>query len=186
MKTQIIFFLSMALTMTGCIVDDNTPGPQGPQGPQGPEGAPGESGYIFEYEGVNFTAPNYEVLLDYPQDFQPLDSDVNLTYLLWGVETINGEDVLIWRLLPQTIFTQFGLLQYNYDFTKYDVRLFLDGDFSLDQLTANETDAWVVRVVIVPGSFWNAGGKLNASDYYAVAKTLGLPDLTVQSKIINR
>ncbi|MDX1627695.1 MAG: collagen-like protein [Fulvivirga sp.] len=178
-----ILSLLSLLTFSSCFVGDPGPvgpvGPRGPQGPAGPQGEPGESGFVFEWENVNFTAPEYQEFLAYPQDFEPLNSDVALVYFLWGVENIEGEDVEIWRQLPQTLLTENGTLQYNYDFTKYDVRLFLDADFSLDLLTANDTDEWIVRVVVVPGDFWNTSGRkaIDFSDYYEVKEKFGLPDI---------
>ena len=170
------FSLSIFALFSSC-VDEGPIGPMGPQGPQGPagnDGAPGESGYVFEYEDINFTASNdYAVLLEYPNDFEGLDSDVALVYFLWAVDDSGTE---IWRQLPQTIFTEFGILQYNFDFTKFDVNLFLDADFNLDFLGAGDTDSWVARVVIVPGDFWNSG-RIDFSDYHQVKEALGLPDL---------
>lgn len=174
--TALLLSLNACLLGTGPEGPVGPRGPQGPQGPEGPEGAPGESGYVFEWEDINFTAPDYEVFLAYPDDFEPLDSDVAIVYLLWGVETIDGEDVEIWRQLPQNILTENGILQYNFDFTKYDVRLFLDAEFSLDELTAIDTDQWVARVVVVPGDFWNTG-RIDFSDYHEVQEILGLPEL---------
>lgn len=159
-------------------------GPMGPQGPQGPQGAAGESGYVFEYENVNFTSPDYEVFLTFPNDFEVLTSDVVLTYFLWDVQTIDGQEVDVWRQLPQVLFTEFGTLQYNFDFTIYDVRLFLDGNFSLDLLPASYTDQWIVRVVIVPGDFVN--GRVDLSNYNDVKEMLGLPEFSHRSKVIKR
>lgn len=182
-----ILSVILVLFLNACYVGPDGPpgpvGPRGPEGPQGPQGAPGESGYVFEYENINFTAPDYEVILSYPDDFEGLASDVAVVYLLWDVQNIDGEDVEIWRQLPQTVITDDGILQYNFDFTKYDVRLFLDAQFPLDNLTAMDTDEWVARVVIVPGDFWNTGGRLDLADYNQVKETLGLPDFAPKRMI---
>lgn len=161
--------------LSACHIEgQGPPGPRGPQGPEGPQGVPGESGYVFEWTGVSFTASNnYEVLLTYPSDFVGYDSDVALVYFLWPTDNSN-EDV--WRLLPQTVLHPDGLLQYNFDFTKNDVRLFLDANFNLDYLGAVDTDDWVVRVVVVPGDYWN-NSRVDFSDYNAVKQMLGLPEL---------
>lgn len=159
-------------------------GPEGPQGPQGPQGAAGESGFVFEFENVNFTSPDYEVFLTFPDDFEVLPSDVVITYFLWDVQTIDGQEVEVWRQLPQVLFTDHGTLQYNFDFTLYDVRLFLDSNFSLDVLSANFTDQWIVRVVIVPGDFVN--GRIDFSNYNNIKELLGLPDLSHQTKVKKR
>lgn len=179
------FGLIILFVLSAC-GDSDVPGPRGPAGPQGPEGAPGESGFVFEYENINFTAPNYDVILSYPDNFEGLASDVAVVYLLWDVENIDGEDVEIWRQLSQTVITNDGILQYNFDFTKYDVRLFLDAQFPLDNLTAMDTDEWVARVVIVPGEFWNSAGRMDLSNYHQVKEMLGLPEFAPRDGVSRR
>lgn len=178
MKTIYSITVLALLLSTSCTETIIGPvGPRGDQGPVGPEGAPGENGYVFEYENIDFTGGNnYEVFLPYPSDFEGLDSDIAIVYLLWDVQEINGQSVDIWRPLPQQILFTDGTLQYNFDFSKNDVRLFLDANFSLDELTAIDTDGWVARVVVVPGSFWGSG-RVDINDYYQVKSMLGLPDL---------
>lgn len=170
--------------LNGCTVNDSTPGPQGLQGPQGPQGPAGESGFVFEYEGINFTAPEYSALLEYPNDFEGLDSDVALVYLLWGSEVENGQEVEIWRQLPQTVFTENGLLQYNFDFSKNSSLIFLNAEFPLDLLTAIDTDDWVARVVVIPGDFWNSGRVANM-EYFELLEALGLEHKPAKT-VINR
>ncbi|MBV6647325.1 MAG: collagen-like protein [Cyclobacteriaceae bacterium] len=184
MKASILIAgLITILSISGCS-DDTLVGPQGPRGPEGPsgpEGKPGETGFVFEYSDVNFTSPNYEVFLPF-EGFEVLDSDVALVYLLWDVQDVDGVPTEIWRLLPQTLLTENGLLQYNFDFAKTDVRVFLEAGFPLDMLTAQDTDGWFARVVIVPGSFWE-GGRVDLSNYHQVIELLGLQDQPVYSTI---
>ncbi|MEQ8469934.1 MAG: hypothetical protein RIC35_02045 [Marinoscillum sp.] len=162
------------------------PGPVGPQGPIGPQGADGESGYVFEWENIDFTAPEYEVLLSYPDNFEGLNSDVALVYFLWDTYTTDtNEEVEVWRQLSQNILTDDGVLQYNYDFSKYNVLLFMDAEFPLDMLGAADTDNWVVRVVVVPGGFWNSG-RVDFSDYKKVEEALGLPEIPHAKRTVNR
>ncbi len=183
MKYLINALVILAITgLLSCIVEET--GPVGPEGPQGPKG---DSGFVFEYEQVDFTGPDYEVILPYPDDFESLTSDVALVYLLWDVVEIDGIDTEIWRQIPQTILTEFGLLQYNFDFSMVDVRLFLEADFDLDLLGALDTDDWVVRVVIVPGDFWNTA-RLSSKEipYHDLVEMLGLPELPVPNPGIHR
>ncbi|MTI41590.1 collagen-like protein [Fulvivirga lutimaris] len=181
--------LGLLLTFGACSISNDGPigpqGPQGPQGPTGPQGLDGEEAYVFEYEGVSFTGPDYEVVLPYADDFTALTSDVTLVYLLWGTDEVDGETVEVWRPLPQSIITANGLLQYNFDFTIYDVKLFLDAQFPLDNLTAQDTDNWVVRIVVVPGKFWN-GRKGSTPSYDEVVELYNLPDLGGHENIIER
>ena len=179
----------LLLVFQSCGFENEGPvGPPGLQGPEGPVGAAGDSGFLFEYENVNFTGPDYEVFLDYPEDFEGLETDVTLIYFLWDVQTdSNGEPLDVWRQVPQTIMTENGLLIYNFDYTKIDVRLFLQADFDLNELTAIYTDDWVVRVVIVPANFWNGRVKnIDFSDYFKVEEAFGLPQITKSRLNINR
>jgi hypothetical protein len=150
----------------------------GPQGPEGPAGAAGENAHLFEYSNVDFAAPEYDVVLAYPDDFEGRESDVALVYLLWEVTTDNdGNNLEIWRQMPQTVYTENGQIQYNFDFTMFDTRLFLTTEFDPTLLEPIDTDDWIVRVVIVPGNFWGARTALDHSDYNAVKEAYGLPEL---------
>ena len=173
---------SLALIFSGC--SEGPEGPPGPQGPQGPHGEPGEIGIVFEYENIDFTGPDYEVFLNYPNDFTGLASDVALVYLYWPTES--DPDIDIWRPLPQTTIHPEGLLIYNYDFTMDDVRIFLQADFSLDLLTAIDTDDWIARVVIVPGEFWASNRTGDHIDYEILKEAFNLPDLPVHHQVIER
>lgn len=181
-----IIFLSL-LVFASCT--ETYVGPEGPQGPRGPQGYDGQDGqdgldgedgenaFVFEWEGIDFSAPDYEVIIPYPDEFVGLASDVALVYYLWDTyETNDGEIVEVWRMLPQTWLVDEGTIVYNYDFSMYDVRLFMDADFPLDLLGAIHTDDWIVRVVVVPGDFFN--GRMDFSDYDAVKEQFNLPDLT--------
>lgn len=184
MKNFISIFLVTGLAyLLGCSTPE--PGPVGPQGPQGPEGAPGESGYVFEYENVSFLSPDYEVFLEFPVDFEVFPSDVVLVYLLWDVQQIDGQNVDVWRPLPQQVFTENGLLIYNFDHTVRDARLFLDAGFPLDLLSAIDTDGWIVRVVIMPANFVEQG-RVGSMSYMDAEKLLGLPENFVRETEVRK
>ncbi len=180
MKRLIPFLFVLAVVMAAC------EGPVGPIGPQGAPGVPGQDGvniesFVFEYEDVDFIAPDYSVLLEYP-NFTALNSDVTLAYLLWDIVDIDGEPVDVWRALPQTILTEDGMIQYSYDFTKYDTQLFLNTDFDPALLGPIDTDDWIVRLVVVPGKFFDPNGKMehvDLSDYHAVIEAMGVADKPV-------
>jgi len=186
MKTiQQLLFAFLVISISSCISESIGPqGLQGPEGPEGPQGAEGESSYVFEYTGINFTAPDYEVYLEYPIDFEGLDSDVTLVYLLWEVTTdSNGDHLEVWRQVPQTILTENGLLQYNFDFSKIDFHLFITTEFDSSLLQSFDTDDWVVRAVVIPGEFWNGRSSLDFSDYNAVKEAYNLPELAKHEDI---
>ncbi|NQZ77132.1 MAG: hypothetical protein HRT61_13690, partial [Ekhidna sp.] len=167
MKKLNTTLIVIVLGLSSCFYDEGPRGPRGYDGLDGIDGVNGEESFVFEYE-LSFTAPDYSVLLNLPNDFQMLDSDVALVYFLWE---INEDGLEIWRHLPQTLYFSYGALLYNYDFTKFDVSVFLDGTVNLNGLGADLTDNWIARVVVVPGQF---AGRLDYSDYDAVKDYYGL------------
>lgn len=156
-------------------------GPQGIPGTDGQDGLNGEEAYVFEYS-LSFTSPDYVALLELPSDFTLLDSDVMLAYLLWDILDDGTE---IWRSVPQSLFITDGILHYNFDFTKYDATLFLDGTIDLDGLGADYTDNWIARIVVVPGLFENGRSVVDISDYHAVIDYYNLsePSLTTEDYV---
>ncbi len=177
---KIFPFVLMLIVFAAC---EGPVGPEGPIGPQGPAGvdAVNIESFVFEYS-FSFEAPDYSVLLEYPDGFESLESDVTLVYLLWG-QTNDGKD--IWRALPQTIITNDGLLQYNYDFSQNDAVVFLTSEFDSSLLLPEDTDDWIARVVVVPGKFLN-GGKMSSidfTDYDAVAAAMDFRDAPVQVNV---
>ena len=146
-------------------------GPMGPQGPQGQDGGIITSS-AFELE-VDFTNDNnYEVTESYGFDVLPFD--VTLVYILWEAD---GKE--IWRLLPQSVFFDDGVLQYNYDFTDVDVRIFLEGNINLGTLDTSWLQDQVFRIVVVPA---DNVGRLDYSDYEGVTRMLGLKDSDFQKR----
>jgi hypothetical protein len=183
MKTFFNALILMVIMGLSSCINDNV----GPEGPMGQQGEKGESGYVFEFENVTFSSPEYEVILPFPDNFESLSSDVVLAYMLWDVVEIDGKDTDVWRQLPQTILTEQGMLQYNFDFTTLDVRLFMDAEFDLDELGVIDTDDWVVRLVVVPGDFWDSS-RISSKEipYEELEESLGLPDLKVPKNILKR
>lgn len=178
MKRLNILLIMIGIILASC--HSGPPGPQGRPGLDGLDGFNGEESFVFEYE-FSFTAPDYSQLLLLPEDFEMLDSDVMLAYFLWEV-TENGTEV--WRALPQTLYFDDGMLAYNYDFTKFDASVFLDGTVNLDGLGANLTDNWIARVVVVPGQF---SGRIDYSDYESVKAYFDLSDSKLASnEYVNR
>ena len=155
-------------------------GPQGPPGLDGLNGLDGinaDEGFVFEYE-LNFTAPDYSALLELPGDFNMLESDVMLVYFLWEV---TDENVEVWRQLPQTLYLNEGILEYNFDWTRFDANVFLDGTVNFDMLGADFTDNWIARVVVVPGQF-TGRTDLDYSDYNQVKAFFNLSDSKLASR----
>ncbi|MEB2786712.1 hypothetical protein [Algoriphagus persicinus] len=149
------------------------------EGPEGPQGAPGFDGE----DGVNIVSEVFEVEVDFTPannfseifTFDPIivESDVVLSFVLWEVD---GQTP-IWRAMPQTAyFQEGGILVYNYDFTRSDFSLFLDGNLDLSTLSTDWTDNQLFRVVVLPGDFASTNARIDLTDYDAVTKLLGLTD----------
>ncbi len=186
MKNLFNFIFAISIVLLGSCTfngQDGAPGPRGPQGPAGQDGQDGMDGqeaFVFEYVDLTFSASNdYSLLLEFPDNFQMLESDVVLVYFLYSDPAADETD--LWRLLPQTEFTDHGTLIYNYDFTMFDVVLFLDSDFDLNLLGANFTDNWIARVVVVPGQFQNGRteSSVDFKDYNAVMEHYNLSDQNI-------
>ncbi|MDF2157604.1 hypothetical protein [Algoriphagus sp. CAU 1675] len=162
--------LSLLFGLTGLLIFQACEGPQGPQGPPGLDGLDGVNivAEVFEVE-VDFTAQNdYSELREF--DPQLIESDVVLAFIEWD----RDGNTPIWRALPQTVFFDEGVLMYNYDFTRFDFKLFLDGPLDYSLLGPEWTDNQLFRVIVVPGDY--AGARIDWTNYDAVTKMLGLTD----------
>jgi hypothetical protein len=150
---------------------------QGCTGPEGPQGYTVEA-EVFEVTTSFSSANNFSKIITLNPPI--LSSDMILVYRLFDVA--NGEDV--WRLMPQTVYLTEGELDYNYNFTKNDINLFLDANFDLNVLSADWTKDQVFRVVIVPGYFANSGNRMDFSDYNTVVKEFHIQDSDIKKKKI--
>ncbi|MFY8186439.1 MAG: collagen-like protein [Flavobacterium sp.] len=154
------------------VVFQSCSGPEGPPGPQGVQGPISEA-EVFEVTRNLNASTNFSALV--PLNPPILASDVVLTYVLWEVN--NGEP--IWRLMPQTVQLNEGDLLYNYDFTRFDVNIFLSSaDFQLTILGPQWTQNQTFRIVLIPGFF--ASAKMNYADYDNVVRSLGLSETDVK------
>jgi hypothetical protein len=171
MKTKITLFLAILgmITLQSCTVNENDNNP------------PVDNDTISEVFEVtrNFTNGNsYATLVTYPHDIY--NSDMVLVYLLDDI--VNGSDV--WRQLPQTYYLNgLGELDYNFDFTKFDVKIFLDSSFNLIDLPSAWSQNQTFRIVIVPGFFVNKSTtpKANLSmDYESVVRRYNIKETQIQ------
>ena len=154
---------------------DGLDGLDGRDGLDGQDGVDGEEAFVFEFE-FSFNRNDFTEFLALPSDFTLLESDVILVYFLWEVDNEGRE---IWRLLPQTVFTPEGILQFNFDHTRVDASVFLEADFNLNLVGSNLLDDWIARVVVVPGQF---NGRLDFSDYDSVKERFNLSDTHLTTK----
>jgi hypothetical protein len=173
MRKLLSFFLLAAfVAVSACEGPMGPPGLTGPQGPQGQPGADGLIGEVYELEPVNLTAANnFSVIFTYPSPI--FNTDKVLTYFLWDVDG----DTDIWRLLPQTIFVPQGIFQYNYDFTRFDTKIFLEGNFPLIQIGNEFTRDLIFRIVIIPADFDNS--RIDYNDYNGVMNLINAKESDV-------
>ena len=103
---------------------------------------------VFEVT-TSFTSSNkYSSLVVFDPPLYPSDSV--LLYHLYDV--VNGQDV--WKLMPQTYyFSDNGALDFNFDYTKFNAKIFLSANFNLNTLAASWTKNQTFRVVIIPDGF---------------------------------
>lgn len=144
---------------------------------EGPEGPPGQDGSIpaevYEVSNVNFTDANdYNPII--PLNPAIYDSDMVVLYRLAGVD--NGQDV--WKMTPELYYFANGTFNfgYNFNFTKNDVSIYLDGN-DLASVQSSFRTNQIFRIVIIPGYFSNKSvNKPDFSDYNAVIKKYNIDD----------
>ena len=141
-KSGIIMSLLLVLSLVAC---------KGDRGPQGPPGT-NILGKVFETT-VNFnSANNFGVFIDFPNNVEVFESDAVLVYLL---EEIVDGDIDVWTPLPQTYFTDYGTMIYSFNQSFLDLKIFLDADFPLGNLSSSFTQNQTFRIAVVPSEFAN-------------------------------
>ncbi len=177
-KIFTLLFVSV-FAFTSCS-DDGVVGPPGPPGPPGEDGGL-EFAQVVEYEGVNFTADDsYSLEINFNDaGLEVFETDAVFVYIKTGEDgTADGLPVEVFRLLPQTYFLDEGVLQYNYDFTFFEVLVFLDGTIDFASLDAQYTNDRVIRIVVVPAEFASSGVDMSNMD--AVLNELKINDQDIK------
>ena len=109
---------------------------------------------VFETT-VSFTNSNdYSQLVNIPQEIVVYESDVILVYWLEDVISDgSGGTFDVWTPLPQTIYTNQGSFQYNFNHTFIDVFLFMQGDINLNSLGSDLRINQTFRIAVVGAEF---------------------------------
>lgn len=144
-------------------------GPSGPEGPRGPEGPAGPVGQAYEVQASFNEGNDYSVVSTFPEEMEVLESDVVAVYLLWEVDQNTGNDV--WQPLPVSVFFDDGELQYGFDHTVADVKLFLTGDTNLSTVGDEFTQDQIFRVAVLPVDYVQAN-KVNLNNMDEVMKAV--------------
>ncbi|WP_138431791.1 collagen-like protein [Fodinibius saliphilus] len=142
----------------------------GEEGPVGPEGPPGPSGKIYEIETSFTESNNYTVFSTFPDDITVLESDIVMVYLLWEVDQETGNDV--WQPLPVSVFFDNGEMQYAFDHTFTDAKLFLTGDVDLSTVGDEFTRNQIFRIAILPADYIQSN-KVDMSNMEEVVNAIG-------------
>lgn len=140
-KTGIIMSLLLVLSLMAC---------KGDRGPQGPAGI-NILGQVFETT-INFgPGNNFSAFIDFPSNVEVYESDAVLVYLL--EEVVDG-DIDVWTPLPQTYFINGqGTMIYSFNHSFLDLKIFLDGDFPLGNLSSAFTQNQTFRIAVVPSEY---------------------------------
>lgn len=158
-KITTIFLILVAVIITSC------EGPMGLPGYDGEDGLDGDAliGTIFRLNG-DFTSSNdYRLTRTFPNDFEIYDTDIVLVYILWEVN--DGLD--IWRLIPQTVVLEEGVIQYNFDYSLFDVQVFMEGTIPSQDWLPDETDNQFFRIAVLPAGFM-AKKSVDLSDFNSI------------------
>ena len=147
-KIYTLLFL-LPICLISCEGPVGPPGPPGPAGPQGEDGINGILGQVIEVQADLNADTGFEYFIDIPVDIEVYETDVITVYRLMG--DFEGAD--IWEPLPQTIFLNDGILLYAFDYTLFDVRLFLDGTVDFGRLDPLDTDDLIFRIAIIPADY---------------------------------
>ena len=147
---------------------------RGEQGRPGEDGLDGISflGSVYEIEGDFLPENDFRLYFEFPASADVYESDIVLVYILWEqAEGNNNQMMDVWRLLPQTVLLDEGILQYNFDYTFADVQIFLEGTLDFNDLLPAEALDQVFRIVVFPADFV-LKNNLNIYDYDMMMKSL--------------
>lgn len=143
-KTFKFLFAGIALFLLSSCSEQ---GPVGPEEPPGPEILPTS----FEFAADLIQNNGFEFIREIPNQIEVFNSDIMLIYVL--EDYIEEDDLDVWRQLPVTDFNNSGTRLFDFDFTRIDLRLFLDANYPLG--AADELRDVLVRAVHIPAGFVN-------------------------------
>ena len=111
---------------------------------------------VFEVTTSFNSNNNYSSLVTF--DPPIYSSDSVLVYHLYDV--VDGQD--IWKLMPQTYyFNDGGELDFNFDYSRFNVKIFLEANFNLNTLPLTWTQNQTFRIVVIPDGFSKTVNKNN-------------------------
>lgn len=151
---------------------------------------------IEEYYDENYNE-GYSQVFELPNETLSTQEDAYTYSATWNFKKpiYNSDNVLLyrwqgnsWTLVPVS-YNLGGndLVKYDYDFTRYDVKVYFSANFPVAELSSAEYNEFVYRqtfrVVVVPGGFQQ---KMNFSDYNATISALGLENAPIKTMILKK
>lgn len=151
---------------------------------------------IEEYYDENYNE-GYSQVLELPNETLSTQEDAYTYSATWNFTKpiYNSDNVLLyrwqgnsWTLVPVS-YNLGGndLVKYDYDFTRYDVKVYFSANFPVAELSSAEYNEFVYRqtfrVVVVPGGFQQ---KMNFSDYNATISALGLENAPIKTMTLKK
>ena len=131
---------------------------------------------VFQVTTSFTAANNYSKLIT----LNPPIYNSDMVFVYRSFDVINSQRV--WRQLPQAVYLIQGELDYNFDFTRNDINIFLESNFDLATLGATWSQNQVFRVVIIPGYLSNKNKKaVDFNDYNAVVKAFNIKESQVKT-----
>lgn len=127
---------------------------------------------IYDLVNANFQWDNGSYVIYRQFSNAMLSTDVMLVYLKNG-QLSDGTP--IWQMIPTTLYLNNGLeVDYNFDFTMYDVYIYAGGNFDLNgsPYISNQT----FRIVFVPAIPFKGNQSVDYKNYQEVVKRFGIDD----------
>lgn len=106
-----------------------------------------------------------------------VDTDVVLIYRKAG-STTDGSPV--WQSIPRSIYFASNVLDYDFDFSKNDIMIYADGNYTLST-TPEYISGQTFRVVLVPASQGGKNANVDYSDYNSVIRYFKIDDTKVKT-----
>lgn len=124
---------------------------------EGPEGPPGQDGFVgqsFERTLNLLPTNNFQQTVEIPLSIELFETDMVLVYRFLG--QVDGYDV--WKLLPETVYTNSGEFQYGFEHNFDYVTIFMDfsSGFNFNDLFPSDNQNQIFRIVVLPVDFVNS------------------------------
>lgn len=134
-------------------------------------------GVVYELQSVSFQLNNSNEYVISREFQNPIyNGDVILIYRKSGT-TSNGSPV--WQQIPRTLYVPQGELDYDFDFSRYDILITAGGNYDI-ATTPEFLTGQTFRVVVVPASA-TGSTKMDYSNYENVINQFNLKN----AKVVN-